>query len=365
MKYKLNESKNWNGKTYECYKYGNWINSLFVERYNEVGKIHYPSFSKYAKSCIFKLDLTFDQHRLKRRKADLGVAENSYDIEHDNFLFVYRWIVHKLYGKKFSRAHYVAKSPLVISCIDFQGSRFANSKTLSNWNAHIHSVWAVRPEDRSAFLAIVDDFRFRLRLVNQLDVDCDVRFERFNPALGSVENLVSYAVKSHTKSTATGLGDDLLRIYPNANFSPSGQTYRASGSYPVMLRSVDRMNAAIASQAAEQEPWERSPAKLRTDDVMEFLDRETLVCVDLECANDLLATLNGTNSGPYRMKKSEGAEPTVVQGATGNHLLIRSEAKMQELRSAVSELAASLEAEKSDESEEKITPNVGAVSLSG
>ena len=101
------------------------------------------------------------------------------------------------------------------------------------------------------------------------------------------------------------------------------------------------MNAAIASQAAEQEPWERFPAKLRTDDVMDFLDRETLVCVDLECANDLLATLDGVNSGPYRMKVGTGAEPTVVAGATGNHLLIRSEAAMQELRSAVGELAAS------------------------
>lgn len=342
MKTNLNETKYLMSKTSDRRQYEEWINSLFVKRYNEVGKLHYPSFNEYVKSCVFKLDLTFDSHRLRRRKADLGVAEGSYDIEHDNFLFVYRWIVQKLYGKRFSRAHNVAKSPLVISCIDFQGSRFANSKTLSNWNAHIHSVWAIRPEDLSAFQAIVNSVSFKLRLVNRLDVDCKVRFERYNPALSSVANLVSYAVKSHTKSMASGLGDGLLRIYPNANYSPVGQTYRASRSYPVMLRSVDRMNDAIASQAAEQEPWERSPAKLRTDDVMDFLDKETLVCVDSESANDLLATLDGTNSGPYRMKKGEGAEPTVVQGATGNRLVIRGEAHMLELKSGLSDLAASL-----------------------
>ena len=229
MKTNLIETKYLKPQFYDRKNNEEWFSSLILNRYDEVGQLHYPSFIEYAKSCVFKLDLTFRLAPSKAPKGGSRCSRKSYEIEHDNFLLVYRWIVHKLYGKKFSRAHYVAKSPLVISCIDFQGSRFANSKTLSNWNAHIHSVWAIRPEDLSAFLAIVDDFRFRLRLVNQLDVDCEVLFERFNPAVGSVANLVSYAVKSHTKSTASGLGDGLLRIYPNCNYSPVGQTLGLPG----------------------------------------------------------------------------------------------------------------------------------------
>jgi hypothetical protein len=331
------------------YIYEDWFESELTKRYNESGRDKLNSYENYCQECVFKLDLTFDQHRVRRLKAELGIPQNSYDIEHDNFLFLYVFIAMRLHGSKYSRPHNAAKLPYVISCIDFQGARYANSATLGNQNAHIHSVWAIRPDDLAKFKDIITHMSFKGRLLNRLDAD-EVHFEWYDPSKGTVANMASYATKSLTKSTSNGLGDELLRIYPNSNYSPVGQTYRTAHHYRPLLKSVkwrqEELHIELAELEKEREPWELNGSKLTTDDVNEFLAAESLLRVDLESVNDLLTTLDGLNSGPFLMRKGEGAEPTIVKGATGNRLVIRTDAQMLELRSAVGELAASLAAKK-------------------
>lgn len=313
--------------------YQAWLESELVRYHNRVGQTEFPSYPDYCDNCVFRLDLTFDRYRIRRRKAQFNLAHDCYDVENDNFLLIYLHVVEALYGKRFSRPHNVMNAPLVISCIDFQGSRNASPDTLGNQNPHIHSVWAVRPDDVATFDEIVTGFKFEKKLKNRVDADA-VDFEKYDRSQGSVGNMGSYAIKSLVKSTQAGTSGELLRIYPNSNYSPT-LTYSLYHKYPVWPQSVkwrrEELGIELATREREREDWEpKDMPRFQTDSISDFLDGEPLLKADADSKAEMLATLSGTNSGPFKMRKAVG-EPTIIRGATGNRLILRSDAELQQL----------------------------------
>lgn len=240
-------------------EYEKWFVDKIIEKYKLFGGSIFGPLDTYMKKHGFFCTMMFSHKQISNARLRNGLGSDSYDVEHDTFLAAYRYISEGLYGKNWQRSVFSQKAPFVISCIDFSGSKYANSATLSRHNAHIHAVWMIHPDDVVRFNQIIGGPRFKLTFRKGIPAD-RIRFDAFDPLKGGTSAMATYAAKSLIKSTAAGLSSELLRFYPDSKHGHR-DAYKRRHDYLKENLGLERLRAnarkGLKAIRKEMEPWER------------------------------------------------------------------------------------------------------------
>lgn len=205
-----------------------WLNET-IKRQFAKHRRPLQTLDGYLQKNAYFVTMTFNPGTVIAVQKENGIDRNSTDVQWDNFQLLYTAISRRLLGPRYNKPKNVELLPYAFAAIDAEGSKTAgllHERDLSNF--HIHAIWINHPIHKDAFQEFIRSMKYR-RCLSKLYADA-VEFDPFDPAKGSIERLFSYTVKLFWKDRGQLGLNDIIRIYPNANFSNEAR-YRQSDEY--------------------------------------------------------------------------------------------------------------------------------------
>lgn len=160
-------------------EYGSWFESELKKWHFSNPTSRYPNFDDFLDNCCFFMTMMFPQRLMANLGNRHGTGLHDYSIEWDNFHRLYLYVAEGLLGRRFNSPRFLSRSPLAIAGIDFEGSRYASSASLSRLNPHFHALWAFHPDDVDGFRKLERGPWYRLKFLPTLH-GFPVRFDRFD-----------------------------------------------------------------------------------------------------------------------------------------------------------------------------------------
>lgn len=224
--------------------WGDWIDDLMY-RYANRAKISDLKIKEFYSDHLFFMTLTFDRKLLELRKGELGLMDHDRSTEWDDFHYVYGAISEALYGKGWARQKFEHSLPMAVACMDFEGSRYAAQLDENLKNVHFHIIWVVYPGKAGNFQRYIEGPKFKLNVLDKLHIDkCEL--QAYDDQKATIRQLATYASKALPKTRICPLDAELVRIYPNKNYS--GEAYVVFRNYRTEKKREKRIRAAAWSE---------------------------------------------------------------------------------------------------------------------
>jgi hypothetical protein len=227
--------------------YDSWFESIASDAYRKHGSSRYRSRNDYLAECCFLFTMTFSTAKIHRVKNELGLLNNDFSIEFDDLQLIYSTVATQLLGDCSSKSQFGSRLPIVLACVDFEGSKWTRELPQNAKNVHLHGIWFVHPDHVSAFKRFVAGPWMRLHVLNSIHAD-QLEWEPYLRSKGTIAEVGAYASKVLIKSASNPLSGELVRIYPNTN--GSGVSYRQSRSYVRKDKMLDKMRRAAWKEIA-------------------------------------------------------------------------------------------------------------------
>lgn len=167
---------------------------------------HFKSYYKIQKPLA---NDTFDKHLyFLTARFQITHHGNLARSQLDEFGKLYFRLAQQLLGNNLNRKR--RQHPLCYAFVDAEGSRSGTSDIFNCEMPHVHAAILIpskfHDKFESAFSAARLDFLFPLK---------SIHIDRFCPAKGSVENLISYCMKGYRQATRSHFQrDDLWAVFP-------------------------------------------------------------------------------------------------------------------------------------------------------
>lgn len=206
-----------------------WLDQTILHQI-EKNRTQEQTRNDYLQRNAYFVTMTFDPGTVIAVQQQKGHSRTSTNVQWDQFSFLYKQICRELVGPRFNKPKNVELLPYVLAALDAEGSRqsgLVDERDLSN--LHIHAIWLNHPGHKDQFEAFIRSLAFKLRFRSKLYADALV-FDQFDPERGSIENLFGYTTKLFWRDRGQLGFDDIIRIYPDANYGSKG-AYRQTDVY--------------------------------------------------------------------------------------------------------------------------------------
>lgn len=207
--------------------YDDWVKNEINSYYYRICKNSNISLRDFYESSCFFFTMTFSTHLIHKEKMKFSLMNHDYSVEWDIFHYFYSSICSNIFGSKYSRSRLFQKLPFAFVAIDIP------KEISSVGNIHIHGIWAWHPDELSKFNSYRNSWRYSHRLRNSLRAD-QVVFEPLDYERAKKKLPGSYVVKSFIAQKTQGTGSEMIRIYPNSNYSDV--PYKANRKYEKFSR---------------------------------------------------------------------------------------------------------------------------------
>lgn len=191
--------------------YTGWFDQRMIEFIDKHRGQYEPKELFKVRNGLF-LTMSFDQTVRHSPTERFGTSENDGDrtlTELDRFTDLYNRLCRTVVGRNFHRPSYRESLPLVIACLDVNGTRHWRSMGELE-NAHIHSIWLSTNEIAPRVLETLNDSEWlgpvkARHHIRQIDIQ-RLRQETVR--------MTGYAAKLIGHNTAELKVEDDLRILP-------------------------------------------------------------------------------------------------------------------------------------------------------
>ncbi len=190
-----------------------WLYNIILD-YVNFNRLITDDILKYMSENIVFITFNFSREKLAQRIQTNEHIVPFGDIEFKQFGHFYNIVCREILGRDFLKLPSHEK-PLAIACLDAEGSRYWSAMRDIR-NAHIHSIWVMKPGMKETVLALrnralsMDIFDF-----NQIDV------QPFRSSIDdSLPTLISYLLKFDVFNQPNAEVADALRFYPLAKDGP-------------------------------------------------------------------------------------------------------------------------------------------------
>jgi hypothetical protein len=191
--------------------YAGWFDQRMIEFIDRHRGQYEPKELFKVRNGLF-VTVSFDQNDRHYPREGLGTSDPDGDrtlTELDRFSDLYNRLCRTVIGRNFHRPSHRESLPLVIACLDVNGTRHWRSMGELE-NAHIHSIWLSTNEVAPKVLETLNNpewlgaMKARLR-IRQIDI------QRLRP---ETTRMTGYAAKLIGHNTAELRIADDLRIFP-------------------------------------------------------------------------------------------------------------------------------------------------------
>ncbi|MGC4026166.1 MAG: hypothetical protein QM744_14090 [Mesorhizobium sp.] len=111
--------------------YEEWFSEMISDYLEFDSIVDEEAHETILSHCGFFVTMTFDRNLIFELRSEKGIGFGDYSIEFDNLNHLYARIASEMFGPKWMKMEDRSNLPLVISCLDFEASRYAMSNSLT------------------------------------------------------------------------------------------------------------------------------------------------------------------------------------------------------------------------------------------
>lgn len=181
----------------EKVEFNKFVEDVFRQEYMRIvtpKKYSEFDFNAYMEKHLFFVTMTFN----------MAFSSNPHNAKRcmDSFRGIYVGLIKSLLGSHYSRK--LPLQPLTFYCVDNENSRYGIVDLVHGKNLHVHALMLLHPQTMKSW-ELVDHGKLR---ASNSTID-RLSFSPYDPAQGSIMNLVSYVSKA-TKIFDQGINQDFL-----------------------------------------------------------------------------------------------------------------------------------------------------------
>jgi hypothetical protein len=136
-------------------QYADWFESR-INGFAEKHRSRFQSREMFKGLNGFFLTVSFNQNRRHLRLESPAKAEESQATELDRLTDIYNRACRMVIGRNYHRSAYKDQLPLVVACMDVNGTRYWRSMGEIE-NGHIHSIWLGTNENSNDLRELFED----------------------------------------------------------------------------------------------------------------------------------------------------------------------------------------------------------------